>query len=172
MKIRFAQVSDLPDIRKVFSAWYVDEHGNPSEKDINYFCELIKNSIENKVNAVRYDEKYIVAEDNEIIVGILGFKKPIAKIRSFSKLDTPVSLEALFILPEYKNKGIGKLLIVEMEKIVKVHGYNEILVRSANRFQDSWGFYDKLNFERAGNIKSDSGENIAQVWRKDITDTH
>lgn len=69
------------------------------------------------------------------------------------------------IASKYKRKGIGGKLKAQLIEEVRRIGFSEILLFSPNSHDESWGFHDKLGFERAGDVTPPDDE-VGQVWRK------
>ena len=79
------------------------------------------------------DRVMIVAEDANEIVGFAQFN-PINS-----------SIEALHVLPEYNNQGIGKALVKQIEEFAKNIGIQKITLGSSLNAQS---FYEKCGYVR------------------------
>ncbi len=165
--IRSSEISDLVSIRKILEGNWIGINGLVQDDEIEYILKLIENSINKTDNAIKFKEHYIVADIGKEIVGILGYRKLFYKFRSFAKTDNPIELHILFILKDRIKNGIGTALIDNLVNMAPDEGYSEIIVKSSDRWKNSWDFYDKIGFERVGRTKSDSG-NITQIWSKQI----
>lgn len=74
---------------------------------------------------------YIVAVKGKRIIGIAGLEEN--DVKSF------------FVNPSFHKKGIGKLLINEIEKIAKSRNLKKLIVNSSFNAQ---GFYEKCGFKK------------------------
>lgn len=109
------------------------------------------------------NSRFFVAEENNEIVGIVGFKKLADYLKPFALTNNPV--EFYVIAAKYKGKGIGEKLKSKLIEEVQKAGFTEILLFSPNTHNESWNFHDKLGFERVGEVTPPEDE-IGQVWRK------
>lgn len=89
-----------------------------------------------------YAHMYVICENN-IIIGT-------GSISSFWGSDTESILLTIFVLPEYHNKGLGRLIIETLEQ-------DELFLR-ANRVEipasiTASKFYEKMGYHYKNNIK-------------------
>ncbi len=80
--------------------------------------------------------RYIVALDG-------GY--PVATCRFFEKDEKSVSLGRVVVLPEYRGRELGRLVVNEAEKWIAELGYGEIFIDSR---VTATGFYEKLGYEQ------------------------
>lgn len=159
--IRYVEIKDLPAIREIYTPYY------PDQLDLDYFVGKVKKFIDKTPGSLETDSKYLVAEISNKAIGLLGFRKPLKKLLVFTKTSKPVELSSLFISSQCQNSGAGRALIEKMREIVGIFGYTEVVVHSDEKFKDSWAFYDKMGFERAGKIVRQDGAG-GQVWRQEL----
>jgi hypothetical protein len=95
---------------------------------------------------------------------VLGFRTPHSQLLPFSKTERPVELYSLFTNP--KHTGAGRALAEKMLQTVESKYTEVILFSSEEISKDSWGFYDKVGFERAGVLLI--GNSSGQVFRKTL----
>lgn len=127
---------------------------------------MVENSINHTGDSVKFNEHFIVAEDESgEVVGILGYKKLFHEFSHFATTGRPVDIHDLFVAKINFKTGVGQTLVDAFLEICKKENYSEIVIRSADRWKNSWGFYDKIGFERVGTIPEVNGK-FSQVWRK------
>ena len=80
--------------------------------------------------------KYIVVLDD-------GY--PIATCRFYEVEKDSVVLGRVVVLPEYRGRQIGALVVTEAEKWIKELGYSKVIVDSR---LVAIGFYEKLGYEK------------------------
>ena len=78
---------------------------------------------------------------------------PIATCRFYEINATDVLLGRVVVLPEYRGKGLGSMLIKEAQQWIAELSYQRILIESRI---EAVGFYEKLGYTRIGDhtIKS------------------
>ena len=77
---------------------------------------------------------YIVVLDDEF---------PVATCRWFETAPGVTEIGRVVVLPEYRGKHLGKLVIEEAEKWIAEEGYRKIAVSSR---EEAVGFYEKLGY--------------------------
>jgi len=97
--------------------------------------------------------KYIVVLDD-------GY--PIATCRFYEVDKESVVLGRVVVLPEYRGKQIGALVVTEAEKWIKELGYKKVIVDSR---LVAIGFYEKLGYQKEAEdvIKSGMFECIKMI---------
>jgi len=160
IKISSAKISDLKNIKSVLGYWLTAE-------EVEHYLPYIKNSIYGEKMAIQYDSHYfVISSDKNKIIGVIGYRKPIPKVKKYACTKNPVELNMLYLRPNWRGKGVGRHGLAYLEEQVLIKGYGEILVRSADRFKDTaWGFYDHHDFKRMGKIKEEK-KNYSQVWSR------
>ncbi len=143
MKIRSAKKEDIKDIQDlryllakyekdlglniVVPEWGYTEAG---EKDLDYFL----------------NQQYIyVAEENEQIVGFITAEVLKKKVWYNVQLG---SINNIFVLEEYRGKGIGKALMKTMMNTLQDVGITNIQLEAYSKNSKAIKFYEKLGFEK------------------------
>ena len=81
------------------------------------------------------DTKYIVILDEEF---------PVATCRIYEVDRINAAIGRVVVLPEYRNQGLGRLVIKEAEVWIKEQGYKKIILESRDI---AVGFYEKLGYK-------------------------
>lgn len=97
---------------------------------------------------IRSNESYytIAAEYDRKIVGMIGLNKGYF----YEKNGVYVRIVALVVNKEYRNKGIGKNLIVNAEKWAVEQGAKTILLNSGVQRDEAHRFYKNIGFDNTG----------------------
>jgi ribosomal protein S18 acetylase RimI-like enzyme len=112
------------------------------EENRNYWLELVyKLLAENR-------EALIVAEENNKIVGYLLYKLDASY--PFKVKEKWAYISDLYVLPEYRRRGIGNALINQMEEIVKKSGIYKVRLLVWGENTNALEFYKKLGFKIKG----------------------
>ena len=157
LKIKLASPDYTSNIRDVLLDWLTPE-------EAEYY--IVKINDQNKL----YDSHYYLALLNDKVVGIIAYREPAPKVVRFTISEKPAEINMLYVGKEYcRGQGIGKTLLSYITDEVKGSGYTELVVRSAEKFKDTgWGFYDHMNFSRAGELMPPESETRSKVWNKVI----
>ena len=108
--------------------------------------------IENKLD--EYDENYIKYKLNgQIQIGIEENGKVVAGLDACMTAFKILYVSTVFVSDEYRRKGYGKKLIVEMEKRAKSLGANTIRLDTFN--WQGKEFYEALGYEMVGQYTND-----------------
>jgi RimJ/RimL family protein N-acetyltransferase len=89
------------------------------------------------INSLSSNEKYIVATADDIVIGICYAEKERSKN----------ILHALYVLPEFQGKGVGKLLWNSIKEwVYDKDVYLDVIDKNANAIK----FYESLGFVQTG----------------------
>ena len=135
MFIRPAKKDDINDIHRILERNFDEIMSKQHSKEIlEKFKEY--NSCDNLIKQLSWKQIY-VTEDNGQIVATGAFA-------NFGTEEAPkYSVSNLYVLPEYHNKGIGRLIIYKLiENAVKVNASELHVPASRNAI----GFYEKMGF--------------------------
>lgn len=156
MIIREFQESDQKAVGEIFALYWTDPE----------FLKELSDELQLYVKKTsKKDCGFFIAEENSEILGIVGFKKLSDYLKPYALTDNPT--EFYVIAVKYKRKGIGERLKLKLIEEARKIGFSEILLYSPNSHNESWGFYDKLDFEKAGEV-TPPDDAIGQVWRKTL----
>lgn len=146
--IRNFKKSDIEDIENIYALYWGEDRE---------FLEKLYKRLEDESGIT-----YLVAEENEEILGVSGFRKAPMHMLSFTETSNPAELYILAV--KHKGKGVGEVLVKETLSQAKSMGYSEMVLYSGETHKDSWGFYDYLKFKRLGPALAPNGE-AGQIWQ-------
>jgi ribosomal protein S18 acetylase RimI-like enzyme len=152
---------DLPSVSNILSQSFSDT------EDVQYMINLIKDSLS---DTPQYPgEFYVVAKDDKgTVVGLLGYRNASTKLKQFSTGNKSIEIYSLFVDINARQKGIGRSLVKFLENYAVENGYDEIVVKSADKFKETgWIFYEKMGFIIAGTIEGSTGS-LSNVYRKTV----
>ena len=81
--------------------------------------------------------------DGTRYIVILDEGYPVATCRFFERTEEAVEIGRVVVLPEYRGKGLGNLVMKEAEKWITELGYKRILIESR---KEVTLFYEKLGY--------------------------
>jgi GNAT superfamily N-acetyltransferase len=162
-EVRSLDENDIDSVSNVLSDWL-------SKEEVDHYIKSIQDIIVSPSPKPKFDSHYYVALLNEEIIGVAGFRVPIPKLVKFASTKTPAELCMLYVAKEHRGgKGIGTILLNHIIDQAKIQGYQELIVRSAEKFVDTgWGFYDHMGFDRVGQLLPSGSEKKSQIWSKKL----
>lgn len=162
MEIKPLKPKHLSAVSKILSTWLTKE-------EAEHYISSIQEIITNRKEKLKFDSHYFVAVTDHKIIGVAGFRSAHPKLLEFATTNKPAELCMLYVAKNYIGKGAGQALTEYVIEKIRKKKYKELMVRSAEKFRETgWGFYDKMEFERAGELKAAGSEALSQVWTKKI----
>ena len=154
MIIREFQEHDQKAVEEIFALYWTDpEFLKELSDELNSYIK----------NNPKKDLSFFVAEENNEILGIVGFRKLPDHLKQYALTDNPV--EFYVIAVKFKKKGVGEKLKLKLIEVVEKLGFSEIILYSPGSHDESWKFHDKFGFERVGKITPPE-DAPGQLWRK------
>ena len=86
------------------------------------------------------DTRYIVVTDDDF---------PIATARMYPEGETAMMIGRVVVLPEYRHRGIGRMVVRSCEEWAAELGYAKAVVESRD---NKTAFYEKLGYESTGEV--------------------
>lgn len=150
MKIRDYNEKDRNAIQNIFTKYWTDEE---------FLSELVKNIDERKM-------RFYVAEKDDAVVGVAGFREAPEYLRIYAETKNPAEL--YIVASKLQNEGIGSALVQKVVEDAKNLFFTEIECYSPETHNSSWKFYEKLGFTRHGIIRDPDDGYPGMLWRKII----
>lgn len=162
-KIRSISEENISVVRKILSDWL-------GKEEVDHYTESIQAVISDSPSEPKLDSHYYIAELGKNVVGVTGFRIPNPKIVKFATARKPAELCMLYVAKEHRGgRGVGTALLDHVIDQAKSKEYEELLVRSSEKFADTgWGFYDHKGFKRVGELLSEETGKKSQIWSKRI----
>ncbi len=147
VKIRIVSYSELLEVSNLalnfFSEPKVSDNSIiANEENRKYWLEVVYKLLAENRDAL------IIAEENSKIIGYLLYKLDASY--PFKVKEKWSYISDIYILPEYRRKGIGKALINYLEEILRKNGINKIRLLVWGENIPALEFYKKLDFKIVG----------------------
>jgi len=124
------------------------------ENIFRFICELENESFDYNSFRLIYDKNirnlenyYFVAFDIDKIVGFISYHTQ----ELLHHCGRVGEIQELFVDKDYRNNGIGKFLINEIEKISRINNIKSIEVTSNVKRIENVDFYQKMGFVKTHN---------------------
>lgn len=152
INIRYATIEDAREITLMhIESWKTTYRGIFPDEWLDKTPETIAKNIENRVKRIHDDNESgwpnIVAEiDGQIVGWAAGGnnKNP--------EYPFAVDLNALYLLKEFQNQGIGKMLVKAFVELALKNGYNSMIIWALEENHQARKFYQKLGGKEVGNM--------------------
>lgn len=139
MRILQADKDQLHIVRDLAYAIWPDAYGEIlSEAQLDYMLENFY-AIPALEAQMENHHVFLLAEENGIFYGFAAYE---INCNNTGK----TKLHKIYVLPETQGKGLGKLLLAEVEKAALQAG-NQTLFLNVNRYNIAQEFYKRLGFE-------------------------
>ena len=153
MVLKKALLLDIAELKKICTDAYAR----------NFYHHWNENGLEWYLEREFGDErlKADLANRQVVYYFITNHEKPAGfiKIRYNAMLDEiekdAVELEKIYILPEFKRKGMGKVAVSEIIKSLKKQGIKTLFLSVIDTNANAIAFYKKLDFTWHSNIRFD-----------------
>lgn len=134
MKIRRTKESDYEQLMQLYNGFVGADRYSDHKHD--GFKKVLKNP----------NNFIFVAEDSGKLIGFATFS-----VRDVVRYFKPIAeLDEIFVLPEYRQKGVGKKLMEEIEKSAKEADCYRIFIESHYEAKAGHKFYEALGFTNYG----------------------
>jgi L-amino acid N-acyltransferase YncA len=153
IKVRDYKKEDKEQVQDIFIKYWTDPE----------FLEELSEELDNFTDIKKHFSGFIVAEDNNELIGIAGYKETPNYLKDFARTENSVELYVIAV--KEKRKGVGKILKSHIIEKAKENNFSEILLFSPDSHNESWSFHDIFDFERLGEFTPPEDE-IGQVWSK------
>lgn len=138
-----ANSSDFKTIREIAQITWPEAYGSfISKTQLDYMLEKFYSDATLNDNLTNKNHRFLLAKENENCLGFASYEANYLE-------EKIVRLHKIYLLPETQGKGVGKLLISEIEKIAHQLNHHAISL-NVNRYNKAFNFYTKIGFECIG----------------------
>ncbi|MDD3648095.1 MAG: GNAT family N-acetyltransferase [Candidatus Dojkabacteria bacterium] len=149
--------SDIRAIRLILNQWTDPE-------EVGKYIKRIEDEIDGKT---KYNMQFFVLKSNSVVCGVGGIADPLPKTLRFSRFKCPGEIKILYMDNQYRGQGLGRTLLEYLENEAQKDGYDELIIRSAERYRDTaYSFYEQMGYESAGQIEGEAEGKKMSVFRK------
>ncbi len=136
---RIADASDAAAVALLLAALFEEVEGSPDAEDIHeIFADMEDDD---------HHSTLLALDDDDDIVGILT----IVECLSLSAGGKYGVLNELYVVPEYRSEGVGRLLIAEAKELAEAREWKRLEVTTpGDEFSKTLHFYEKEGFYRIG----------------------
>ncbi|MBP1221591.1 GNAT family N-acetyltransferase [Flavobacterium sp. 1355] len=135
-----ATINDIKTIQEItYKTWPVTYGKILSEEQLVYMLDLIYSDEALTAQFQKNEQLFYLISDSESTIGFIG-------IEHHYKNEAITKIHKIYLLPETQGKGIGKMVIDEIEKLALDNNSNTLSL-NVNRFNSALGFYKKIGFE-------------------------
>jgi GNAT superfamily N-acetyltransferase len=149
--------------------WWMSEQGQVREEEVRVTKERMRASIRDA-----HEDVYVVARDRAggSPAGVMGFGCLDARFFPYrSSIGAKAAgLLTAFISPDYRGRGLGKVLIDEVFHKARTSGCTEVIWSSNPRYRETaWKFYTVMAGDHVGTIDDFFFPgSLSPVWRKSL----
>lgn len=138
-----AKPADFSIIREIaYTTWPVAYGSFISKTQLDYMLEKFYSDATLTENFTYKNHHFLLAKENQSCLGFASYEPDYLG-------EKIVRLHKIYLLPEAQGKGVGKLLISEIEKIANQRNHHSISL-NVNRYNKAFDFYTKIGFECIG----------------------
>lgn len=141
--IKKALIKNADIIAKIHTqTWQIVYRGLiPNETLDNISVEKCKNEWQERLKK-NFCEVLLIEVDNTVS----GFVSFCPSRDEDSDLNKTAEISAIYLLPEYFNRGLGKQLLSAALEIMQVNGYQDVILWVFTENQQACQFYEKMGF--------------------------
>ena len=135
-----ATIEDIKYIQTVaYHTWPIVYISIISQEQIAYMLDLFYSKEVLQENISKNGHKFILLKEDNIVLGFASFEHNYEKNRI-------TRLHKLYLMPEYHRKGMGKLLMKEVEKSA-LENQSKCISLNVNKYNTTLHFYLNYGFE-------------------------
>ena len=145
-----AKAENIKTIQEItYTTWPITYGKILSEEQLDYMLDLFYSdeALNNQLD--KKEQLFYMISEDETTLGFIG-------IEHHYKNEPVTRIHKIYLLPETQGKGIGKKVIVEIQKLA-LENNSSSLSLNVNRFNSALSFYKKIGFEVIDEVNIDIG---------------
>jgi len=145
-----AKAENIKTIQEItYTIWPITYGKILSEEQLDYMLDLFYSdeALNNQLD--KKEQLFYMISEDETTLGFIG-------IEHHYKNEPVTRIHKIYLLPETQGKGIGKKVIVEIQKLA-LENNSSSLSLNVNRFNSALSFYKKIGFEVIDEVNIDIG---------------
>ena len=139
--------------------------------DFVMLCHKLDEYLNEIVGGEKQRKEYVqynALEDIHDVILIYDDKRPIA-CAGFKLYDGDIAeVKRVFLIAEYRGKGISKLLMSALEDKAKRQGYSSLILETGKPLTSAMGLYQKIGYRIVDNYGQYKDMRESICMRKDI----
>ncbi len=144
LKIRLAQIGDLPVLQKIGKQTFIDAFGSlNTASDMELYLEKTFNLKQLETEIQNPESEYYFIEDPDRILGYLKVNVGAAQTETISNA---LEIERIYVIVGYQSLGIGKILFNKAIDLAKERNLDVIWLGVWEKNLDAIRLYKKLGF--------------------------
>jgi PhnO protein len=134
MLVRNAEISDYDEIVRLYNLFVGEARYSDHKHDS--FNKVLENP--NNFVFIVEDEKKLIGFASFSVRDVIRYPKPIAELDEF------------FILEEFRNRGVGRRLMEEVEEKAKELHCHRLSIETGYAHKDAHAFYEQIGYTNYG----------------------
>lgn len=149
IEIRKCTLEDLAALQKISAETFRDTFQEQNtEEDLQNYLDKAYNDEQLTTELLNPDSAFYFLFDQNELAGYLKINTNEAQSESMDR--DSLEVERIYILPPYKGRGLGKLLIHKAVEFAQENHKNKIWLGVWEHNLAALGFYEKLGFVQTG----------------------
>ncbi|WP_299317575.1 N-acetyltransferase [uncultured Maribacter sp.] len=145
MELKKAFLSDLIDLKKIcIAAYSLNFYNHWNDGGLEWYVNKEFSTERLTSDLTDINMEYYFIQHN---LKVVGFIKICTNSRPNLQIENSVELEKIYVLPECKGIGIGKLALKDIIKRIEERGKTKMFLSVIDTNENAISFYKKLGFE-------------------------
>ncbi len=139
LKIKIADIEDIDTIEKIANIAFVDTYKEILNDDqISYMLGMMY-SLPSLENQIKLGNTFFITYNNQTPIGYASLER---------RSENTFIIHKLYILPEYKGKGVGTFIFNNIVKYIKTQSTKPCNIEvHVNRYNSAVNFYKRIGMK-------------------------